>query len=230
MEAIILAGGYGERLKGLAGDVPKPMASINDIPFLDYLLRYLLKNNIKKVVFSVFYKYKVIKKYFSNSFKEIEIDYSIDEIKLGTGGAIKHSLALTNEENILIINGDTFFDIDIAKFYKTHLINNNDVTLSLKPMKNFDRYGFVETADNGEVLSFKKKQFCKKGKIDGGIYLIKKNIFSNNKNSKVFSFNDFLIKNLNTLKVGSSLFDDLFIDIGTPEDFNKAQRIFKQKL
>ena len=227
MEAIILAGGYGKRLKGLAGDVPKPMASINNIPFLDYLLRYLLKNNIKKVVFSVFYKYNVIKKYFSNSFEEIEIDYSIDEIKLGTGGAIKHSLALTSEENILIINGDTFFDIDILKFYNEHLKNNNDVTLSLKLMKNFDRYGFVKTKNNGEVLSFQKRQFCKRGMIDGGIYLIKKNIFNNIENSKVFSFNDFLTKNLNTLKVGSSHFDDLFIDIGTPEDFNKAQKIFK---
>jgi D-glycero-alpha-D-manno-heptose 1-phosphate guanylyltransferase len=229
MEAIILAGGFGKRLKGLAGNVPKPMASINNIPFLDYLLTYLLKNNINKVVFSVFYKYEIIKKYFNNSFKGIDIDYSIDEIKLGTGGAIKHSLDLTNEENILIINGDTFFDIDISKFYNGHLINNNDVTLSLKLMTNFDRYGFVETTDNGKILSFKKKQFCKTGKIDGGIYLIKKNIFNNNPNPKVFSFNDFLIKNLNTIKVGSLLFDDLFIDIGTPEDLNKAQKIFKEK-
>ena len=114
--------------------------------------------------------------------------------------------------------------------YKEHYKNDNDITFSLKPMKNFNRYGFVKTDLNGEVLSLEEKKYRVEGEIDGGIYLIKKTIFSEYENNKKFSFNDFIVTNLKNLKVGSLLCDKLFIDIGTPEDYGKAHKVLGNQL
>ena len=225
METIILAGGFGKRLQGVVGNVPKPMAPVNNRPFLDYLLDYLILNKTKSVIISVFYKYDLVKNHYGISYQGIDITYSIDTKELGTGGAIKNALLLTADNNVFVINGDTYFDVDLNRLFDEHVKSKNDITFSLKPMKNFDRYGIVETDSNGQVLSLQEKQYRDKGDIDGGIYLIKKNIFSVFGGSKKFSFNDFIKNNLNKVKVGSVLFDELFIDIGTPEDYNKAHKV-----
>ena len=223
MDSIILAGGYGTRLKSEIEDIPKPLAPINKIPFLDYLFDFLINNDIKVVILSVFYKYELIQKKYNKKYKSIKISYSIDKSKYGTGGAIKKASTMANTENILIINGDTYFDIKISDLCKEHYRRNNHITMALKPMENFDRYGYVERDVNGRIISFSEKKFCKKGFIDGGIYLIKKSIFSDSLFGESFSFNNFMIKNMDTLKIGSKVFDNFFIDIGTPEDFQRAQ-------
>ena len=225
MEAIILAGGFGTRLKNKLGNIPKPMAPINNRPFLDYLLDYLIKRKVKRVILSVYYQYQIIKNHYDDCYRNINILYSIDTEELGTGGAIKNALLMVNDNHVFLINGDTYFNVNLSRLYKEHIANNNDITLSLKPMKNFDRYGIVETDSNAKVLSLKEKQYRDHGKIDGGIYLIKKNIFSVFESSNKFSFNDFIMNNLKNLKVGSLLFDELFIDIGTPEDYDRAHLI-----
>tara|TARA_B100000315_G_scaffold228118_1_gene236551 strand:+ start:20 stop:709 length:690 start_codon:yes stop_codon:yes gene_type:complete len=225
MEAIILAGGFGKRLQGKIGDVPKPMALVNNRPFLDYLMDYLIKYKVKRVILSVYYKYQIIKNHYNRRYHKINILYSIDTEALGTGGAIKVALLMADDDNVLVINGDTYFDVNLTRLYNKHVENNNDLTLSLKPMKNFERYGFVETDSNGQVISFNEKKYCDHGSIDGGIYLINRSIFNSFESRKKFSFNDFIMNNLNSLKVGSLLCDELFIDIGTPEDYNKAHKI-----
>jgi D-glycero-alpha-D-manno-heptose 1-phosphate guanylyltransferase len=225
METIILAGGFGKRLQGVVGNVPKPMAPVNNRPFLDYLLDYLILNKTKSVIISVFYKYDLIKNHYGSNYKEITINYSIDDAELGTGGAIKAAFLMAHDDHVFVINGDTYFDVNLSRLFKEHVTNNNDITLSLKPMSNFDRYGFVETDSNGYVLSLKEKKYCDYGEIDGGIYLIKRNVFASFENNNRFSFNDFIMNNLKNLKVGSLLCDELFIDIGTPEDYEKAHKV-----
>jgi len=225
MEAIILAGGFGKRLKSKVQDIPKPMAPINDRPFLNYLLDYLIQFKLDKIILSVFYKYKVIVDHYGNFYLDTPIQYSLDKEELGTGGAIKNALSITNKDHVYVINGDTYFDVNLPCLFKEHVANNNDITLSLKPMSNFERYGFVETDSTGQVLSFKEKKYRKYGEIDGGIYLINRSIFNSFESRKKFSFNDFIMNNINKLKVGSLLCDELFIDIGTPEDYGKAQEV-----
>ena len=230
MEAIILAGGFGKRLQDKVIDVPKPMAPVNNRPFLDYLLEYLLIQNVTKTFLSVYHKYKMIKNHYNDLYKKMEIHYSIDKDALGTGGAIKNALTMTNDDHIFIINGDTYFNVNLSFLFKEHVANNNDITLSLKSMSKFDRYGFVETDSNGYVISLKEKKYRDYGEIDGGIYLIKRNVFASFENKNRFSFNEFIMNNINKLQVGSLLFDELFIDIGTPEDYKKAQNILKDQL
>ena len=227
MEALILAGGFGKRLQGVVGNVPKPMAPVNNRPFLDYLLEYLLENGVKRVILSVYYKYELIKNYYGSNYKGMPIFYSIDNAELGTGGAIKNALTLANDENLFVINGDTYFKVNLSCLFKEHIAKNNDITLSLKPMSNFSRYGFVETDPNGSILSFNEKEYRDYGEIDGGIYLIKKNIFCGFESGNNFHFNGFIVNNLKNIKVGSHLCDGLFIDIGTPDDYSKAQVLLK---
>ena len=97
-------------------------------------------------------------------------------------------------------------------------------------MSNFCRYGYVETEKDGNVIQFKEKEFREYGNIDGGIYIIKNTVFNQYKGGDFFLFSDFIANNLNRLKIGSVLFDELFIDIGTPEDLSKSQRILKNYL
>lgn len=230
MEVIILAGGFGTRLQSKVQNIPKPMAPINNRPFLDYLLDYLIKNKIEQVILSVYYNYELIRNHYRSKYKEIEISYSIDIDPLGTGGAIKAAIPKSKNDNVFVINGDTYFNVDLLQLHNKHIKNNNDITLSLKQMTNFERYGFVETDIHGQVTSLKEKQYCDNGEIDGGVYLIKRNIFNSFEDSNQFSFNDFIMNNINNLKVGSLLYDELFIDIGTPEDYNKAHKILGNQL
>ena len=223
METIILAGGFGTRLQSKVPNIPKPMAIINDRPFLDYLLSYLMRNQISRIIFSLFYKNEIIKNYYSNRYNSLDIAYSVDKKALGTGGAIRNALSFALNENAFVINGDTYFNIDLKMLFEEHLSKKNDITISLKKMKNFDRYGIVTTNNNGDVLSIKEKQYCKNGVIDGGIYLIKKNLFDSFEVKDSFAFSDFIMQNIDDLKVGSVNFDDDFIDIGTPDDYDKAK-------
>ena len=112
-EAIILAGGKGTRLKSLVADIPKPLAPINNIPFLTILIRYLKTQGIQRVILSVGYKWELIKNEYGNKFEDIDIYYSIEETPLGTGGGIAKALKMANSKNVLILNGDSFCKIDI---------------------------------------------------------------------------------------------------------------------
>ena len=228
--AIILAGGFGTRLQSVVKDVPKPMADINGKPFLEYLLEYLLQFNITKVVLSVGYKQEIIKNYFKNNYNGIDIKYSCEDEPLGTGGAIKKALRLldTNDSKVLILNGDTFFKTDISKLEKSNSIAEADITLSLKQMDNFDRYGAVEIEKN-IIKSFEEKRFYKRAYINCGVYVINKSIFDKITTSYKFSFEEFLEKSLSDLKVSSFVSNDsYFIDIGIPSDYEKAKINFKE--
>ncbi len=223
MEAIVLAGGFGTRLQSVVSDVPKPMAEVQKKPFLEHILVYLQKNGVDSVILSVGYKHKIIEDYFQHSFAGMTIDYIVEDEPLGTGGAILKAWASIQQENIFVINGDTFFNVDLNELLSKHLAYQSELTLSLKPMENFDRYGSVEINDNFEVVDFKEKEFVSKGHINGGIYILNKNIFAPFKLPRQFSFEEFMQENINALNIYASIFNNYFIDIGIPEDYQKAQ-------
>ena len=111
-EAIILCGGLGTRLKSVLPNLPKPMAPVKNKPFLAFILEYLKRQNIKKVILAVSYKYEIIQNYFQNSYLNMEIVYSIEDEPLGTGGAIAEALKFVDQNSVYILNGDTIFDIN----------------------------------------------------------------------------------------------------------------------
>lgn len=220
MEAIILAGGKGTRLKSVIKNIPKPMALVDNMPFLEHIFKYLQKNRVQKVVLSVGYKYKFIKEYFGDKWEDIEIVYSIEDTPLGTGGAIKKALSYIKNKEVFVLNGDTFFDIDLEKML---LKKDSKIAIALKMMKDFNRYGCVDSDINGYITNFTEKQYQKQGNINGGVYLVKSNIFDDFKLDKNFSFEIFLQKNYKSLNATSVVFEDYFIDIGIPEDYERAK-------
>lgn len=223
MEVIILAGGFGTRLQAVVSDVPKPMAPINEKPFLEYILDDLKMKGITKVILAVGYKKEIIKNYFKEDYKGIKIKYSEENSPLGTGGAIKQALFYCETNDVFIVNGDTFFDIDFIEMQKKHQENQNDLTIAIKEMENFDRYGTI-VIKNEEIVKFEEKKYREKGWINGGIYLLKNNLLENNKNI-TFSFEKNILENENIgIKKGIFKSEGYFIDIGIPEDYYKFRK------
>lgn len=216
MQAIVLAGGLGTRLRSVVQDLPKPMAPINGKPFLAFVLEYLKKQGITEIILSVSYKYELIQEYFKDEFHGMKIHYNIEKELLGTGGAIKDALKFVKNE-VYVLNGDTFFDIDLKK----PVLNSSKICIALKQMQNFDRYGTVNVDEQGIVTSFEEKVFKKQGLINGGVYLLKKDIFNNFSLERKFSFEEFLQENYKTLKIQTQIFDDYFIDIGVLKDYKE---------
>lgn len=226
MEAIILAGGLGTRLSHVVKDVPKAMAMVAGIPFLCHILDNISKKGIDKVIMAVGYKKESIINYFGFRYNNIEIVYSYEDKPLFTGGAIKKALNLCIGENVFVINGDTFFDVNFYDLIKKYSDINFDIVVAVKKMNNFDRYGCIELLED-KVIRFQEKQQTDIGIINGGIYYIKKNLLNNIREQK-FSFEkDFMENKIKDLNIYSYESNGYFIDIGIEEDYKKANEEFE---
>lgn len=222
MEAVILAGGMGTRLREVIADVPKPMAPVNDKPFLYFIFKWLKQYPVDKIILSAGYKAEHIIQYFGNNVFDIPVEYVIEEKPLGTGGAVKYAIRKSTGENLLILNGDTYFPIDVNRFYSVHVNNGIMFSVALKPMSNFSRYGSVE-CDGDIITKFNEKKYCSQGLINGGIYLVNKKFFESKNLPEVFSLEkDVLEKDAGTSALKGMTFDDEFIDIGIPDDYFRA--------
>lgn len=226
MEAIVLAGGKGTRLKSVIKDLPKPMADVAGKPFLSYILNRLIYSGFSHVVISVGYRHEVITEYFGKNWRGLEIDYYTEDKPLLTGGAIKAAISICRENRVFVLNGDTFFDIDYETMQKISVETNAPLVMAVKKMQNFDRYGSLEVS-NGRIVNFHEKQYTQEGYINGGIYLIEKTALDCIKD-ECFSFEtDFAEKFCDKLKIPVCFSDGYFIDIGIPEDYARAQKEFK---
>ena len=225
--AIVLAGGLGTRLRAVINDLPKPMAPVNGKPFLHYIFQYLKSEQIKDVILSVGYKHEVIKDFLGEKYLGISIRYSVEEEPLGTGGGIKQAFDLI-EGPAYVLNGDTFFGLNLLALQEYYLESESDITLAIKPLENFDRYGTVQMDETFRIIKFEEKRFVNKGFINGGIYFFDKKLFDKVEVGQKFSFEkDVLEKYTGELKFTGKVFDGYFIDIGIREDYNKAQHDFK---
>jgi len=223
MEAIILAGGFGTRLSHIVSDVPKPMAPVNGRPFLEYIFDYLVQNKVEHIVLAIGYKGEIIQDYFGNSYRGLEITYSVEDTPLGTGGAIKKAIKCCKESDVFIINGDTYFDVDLFEMKDFHKSKNSNLTIAVKLMSNFDRYGSV-VINNDRIIKFEEKKKTLEGKINGGIYLINQCIFKSVLETS-FSFEQRVLEN-GCYDIYAYNSEGYFIDIGIPEDYEKAQKDF----
>jgi D-glycero-alpha-D-manno-heptose 1-phosphate guanylyltransferase len=230
MEALILAGGKGTRLRHLLNNKPKALANVNGVPFLSYIISLLLKNNINSFIFALGYLHEQIEQYLIDFHKDLNYKISIEYEPLGTGGAIINSLNLIDGKHFLIINADTFFDVNIGMLLDFHNKQEADCTIALKLMKNYNRYGTVVLNIDKKIEKFEEKTFNESGYINSGYILINKNILLN-LTKKNFSFEiDFLEKSLNNLNLFGFQHNGYFIDIGVSEDYNKSQIDFKNIL
>ena len=223
MDIIILSGGLGTRLKEVVKGMPKTMADINGKPFLCVLLDEFIKNkfDIENVILAVGYKKEYIKEYFKNGYRGLKIVFSEENKPLGTGGAIKKALNYSKAEDVIVLNGDVYQKVNLKELIEIHKKMKKEVTLTLKYMENFDRYGAVEFDNNHIVTKFEEKKPKEKGYINVGVYAIKRNIFDGLNLKESFSIeNDFFSEYVNERKFGVYLYNGEFIDIGIPSDYN----------
>ncbi|MEO7802565.1 MAG: nucleotidyltransferase family protein [Ginsengibacter sp.] len=223
-EAIILAGGLGTRLRSVVADLPKCLADVNGRPFLFYVLQYLKRNGIKKFIFSLGYKSSEVEAFIKLNLLKADYSVVVEQDPLGTGGGIQLAMDKTKDSHCIVVNGDTYFDVNLQDFSLLHINEDADCTISLKPMENFSRYGSVEIDDNYTIVSFKEKQFIESGFINGGVYALNKATFLQHNFASKFSFEkDYLEPNVGSKKLKGFIQDEYFIDIGIPEDYKKAQ-------
>jgi len=224
IEAIILAGGLGTRLRSAVPDLPKCMAPVNDKPFISYVIKYLQQQGVTNFIFSLGYKSEVIEEYLQKEFPNLLYKTSIEDEPLGTGGAIKQALTIAEEKVALATNGDTLFIVNVNELLSLQTSKQADCTLSLKPMKNFDRYGVVDVDDTNAIKSFKEKQLYESGCINGGVYALDKESFLKENLPQKFSFEKNYLETYYDKRAMYGLVqDEYFIDIGIPEDYERAQ-------
>lgn len=237
--AIILAGGFGTRLKEMVADVPKPMAPVNGVPFLNYQFNYLKHYGIKTIVVSTGHLAEKITEYYSNNFSGLKLIYSHEATPLGTGGGIHLAMENSKEPQAFVLNGDSFFDVDLLEFYKSHTSAGLDFSMAVRQVEDASRYGTIqlenfskEAAENNfhRVKQFSEKTgLTKPGIINGGIYILNKTRFlALTPSERSFSIEkDFFETHLTHETMGAYLSDGYFLDIGIPQDYLKAQHDFK---
>ncbi|MHB8727682.1 MAG: nucleotidyltransferase family protein [Sulfuricaulis sp.] len=225
-DALILAGGFGTRLRSIVNDVPKPMAPVEGRPFLEYLLDYWVDQGIERFVLSTGYLGHLIKGYFGRRFRASKIEYIHESTPLGTGGAVRLALREANwhGKQLVLINGDTWFEADVKRLVHDAERHQKPVTITLKAIEANDRYGGVAVNREGLVTRFGVRH---PGKmlINTGCYLLAvsevESIMKDYPGN--FSFEEDLLKACaETGQVAASIQDRQFLDIGVPEDYRRA--------
>ena len=224
-QAIILAGGFGTRLQSVVKDLPKPMAPVNGRPFLTYVLDYLIEYGYTKVVLSVGYLHEKVEEYFGSQYKSIQISYAVESEPLGTGGGIAFALQQCSSDNVLILNGDTLFKADLNRLQEFHEHHQSALSIILRHVSDTSRYGSVQTDDHQRIVRFTEKNSSSgEGLINGGIYLINRELMQKLSLPKKFSFEkDLMEKYVRDLSFYAMRSDGYFIDIGIPDDYARAQ-------
>ena len=256
MEVIVLAGGLGTRLRSVIHEIPKCLAPVGGVPFLQYLLDWLSAYPVEHVVFSVGYLREQIIDFVKDHEWPFSYDFAVEEEPLGTGGGIRLALDMCKGDHVFVVNGDTFYPVDLTFFSF-----DKPITLALKPMKDFDRYGTVvidnchserheesvseRPAAEGiyfsqgfaksqipsaiatpthNIIAFKEKQHCAEGLINGGVYAIDRSRLDLSSLPERFSFEKEVLEPGAAIgEVGGVVSDAYFIDIGVPEDYERAQ-------
>lgn len=227
MQAILLCGGMGTRLRSVVSDRPKPMADICGKPFLQYLLEMLRDKGITEVIFALGYMGEMIEEYFQDgSASGLKIAYSYEEEPLGTGGAIRNALPKIMEEEVLLLNADTYFPMDYQGLYHFHQENDGDFSLATRAVPDISRYGAVRRDAAGRILAWNEKLEDGgqplAGEINGGIYVMKKSLIAEIPEGKQSLEQDCIPKWLSEGKRIFGLpFDGYFMDIGIPKDYQQ---------
>lgn len=231
MHAIVLAGGLGTRLQTVISEKPKVLAPVCGKPFLYWLIAYLQQQGITHCIFSLGYLHHQIESFLQTEFPHFSYDCVVETEPLGTGGAIKHCLTKTNQEEVIVVNGDTFFNLNIKQFAEFYQNSKSDCCIALTPMQNFDRYGLVTIDKGNNVVQFNEKKYCKEGLINTGVLLLNKSVFLDKtaQSPQYFSYEkDFLQPNISQIKLTGYIAAGYFIDIGIPEDYYKADKEMEQ--
>ncbi|RJW53952.1 nucleotidyltransferase [Clostridiales bacterium TF09-2AC] len=226
MQAILLAGGLGTRLRSVVSDRPKPMALIEGRPFMEYVTRELVRSGMTDIIFAVGYKGTMVEEYFGDGERfGFHASYAYEETLLGTAGAIKNAGRFVTEERFFVLNADTFYQIDYTRLKRLQDSLDLDMALVLREVPDVSRYGQAILDEKGFLTAFNEKaEETRMGTINGGIYLMRRSLMDTIPEGKVSLENDMIPKWLREGKgLGGFVNDGYFIDIGIPEAYRQFQ-------
>jgi D-glycero-alpha-D-manno-heptose 1-phosphate guanylyltransferase len=221
MEAIVLAGGFGTRLRSIVSDVPKPMAPVAGRPFLELLLTALRLKGITRAILSIGYMADSITSHFAPLDIGLEIAFEIETAPLGTGGAITAALRHVSEDRVFVFNGDTYLDLEIGSLNAMWPGDRTPVVVARR-VPDTERYGRLE-ADSGRISKFAGTGVRGAGLINAGCYLLPSNVFARSSLPTAFSFEQDYLARCAASSLRVFVANGKFIDIGVPEDYRRAQ-------
>jgi len=226
MQAIILAGGLGTRLRGVVPDLPKPLAPVGGRPFLAILLEDLRSQGFASAVLSVGYRHELIQDAFRDQFDGLAIRYVVEDKPLGTGGAIRLAARACSETDVFILNGDSYTELAFVDMHARHRDADAPLTVCAVEVPDTARYGRV-VVEYSRVAGFSEKGISEPGLINAGVYLMRRDLLETLALPEVFSFErDVLAAKVKQLRPLAFRARGLFIDIGIPEDYARAQSLF----
>lgn len=226
--AAILAGGLGTRLREAVSDRPKVLAVVHDRPFLEYLFDQLRAAGFRSVTLCVGYMAEKIEQLFGSQYRELELVYSREDSPLGTGGALRLALPHLSGSTVLVMNGDSFCDLDISAFCSWHLSKQSSVSIALTEVDDTSRYGSVRRDAHEHIQSFEEKGTSQgRGLVNAGIYLLSRSVLEEIPPGRALSLErDFFPKRISRGLCGYTAKHQRFIDIGTPTSYSQAQTLF----
>jgi D-glycero-alpha-D-manno-heptose 1-phosphate guanylyltransferase len=225
--AIILAGGLGMRLRGAVPELPKPMAPIRGKPFLEYQMAYWQHQGIDRFMLAVGYRHEAIINHFGNNFNGARIEYSIENTPLGTGGSfIKAARQLAPVTPFLLLNGDTYFEVDLGKLDAFATSRSSQWCFSVFRDSAGERYDGISMMPDGRMTSFRTTN---SSLLNGGIYWIHPQVLEKiaTSDDKPVSLEMEILPSIQSsgLRMHALECSGDFIDIGTPADFQRAQQL-----
>lgn len=230
MQAIILTGGLGTRLRSISGQCPKALIDIAGKPFIYHQMEYLRSQGVTNFFFSLGYKAEELVEYLQR--KHSNVNFSIENEPLGTGGAVKFTIGNFQnklDESFFVLNGDSLIDTELETIWDFHHTNSALVTIGLLEVEDTGRYGSVRVVDNN-IVAFSEKNHSGKGLINSGIYVFNKRAVDYFPDKETFSLEyDFFPmltgRGLSGLKIKHSY----FVDVGTPESYRSIVEKVRRK-
>jgi D-glycero-alpha-D-manno-heptose 1-phosphate guanylyltransferase len=225
--ALILAGGLGTRLKTVVSDRPKILASVNGRPFICYLMDQLIRVDFKDVMLCTGYKGELVRETFGSCYAGLNIRYSTETEPMGTGGALRLALTLIENEIVLVMNGDSYCDVDLSSFIKWYVESNISAAMLLTKVSDTRRYGRVEIDKNGLIKRLDEKgDDLSSGWINAGIYMLQRSKIHTIPPAQKYSLEHEFFPKLVGKDLYGYKYDRAFIDIGTPESYAEAEDLF----
>ena len=225
-EAIVLAGGFGTRLRGVVDDVPKPLAPVVGRPFLAWLLDALAAQGFRHVVFATGYRGEQVEAALGGSWRGMRLDYSREQEPLGTGGAIALAMERVAGVACFVLNGDTWLGLDYARFDAATRACSARLGVALAAVPDVSRYGAVRV-EGGRITGFVEKGQAGPGLVNAGVYRMSRSLLDDYRTGTSFSFErDVLVPAAARETVAGYADTGGFIDIGAPEDYRRAQTLF----
>ncbi len=226
MEAIVLAGGLGTRLRSVVGDLPKPMAPVAGRPFLAFVFDQLVAAGFETAVLAAGYRHEAIRAHFGDRYDGLKLIHSVEREPLGTGGAIRLACAHVQARNVFVLNGDTFVDLDFRGMLSAHTAASAQLSIAVCHVPDVARYGALDL-DGDTVRGFREKGSAGAGWINAGTYVLSAALRSRFPLQNAFSFErDVLMAQVDSIRPLAVRTEGMVIDIGVPEDYVRAQTLF----